>query len=132
MPGLRALRECPEAAPRGLLKGLPLIPIPASFFLLRTKEAAAAGIGPAAGQRGDQPAGGGSAVGAGAGLTRIRGEGGRGYCRGSVAGGAGYGVSTGNTKDASVDRKVAQALGVGAPRDVRGATDIRSAHAGRS
>ena len=117
-----------------VLKGLPLIPIPASFFLFRAKEAAAAGLGPAAvAAGGSATAGGGTAVGAGAGLTLgVAAKVAAVTAAVAVAGGAGYGVSTGNTKDASVDRKVVQAPGVGAPRDVRGATDIRSAHAGRA
>jgi RNA polymerase sigma factor (sigma-70 family) len=116
-----------------VLKGLPLIPIPASFFLFRAKEAAAAGLSPAAvAAGGSATAGSGTAFGAGAGLTLgVAAKVAAVTAAVAVAGGAGYGVSTGRTKDAGVDRKVVQAPGIGAPRDARGATDIRSAHGGR-
>jgi RNA polymerase sigma factor (sigma-70 family) len=117
-----------------VLKGLPLIPIPASFFLFRAKEAAAAGLGPTAvAAGGSATAGGGAAVGAGAGLTLgVAAKVAAVTAAVAVVGGAGYGVSTGRTKDAGVDRKVVQAPGVGAPRDARGATDFRPAHGSRA
>jgi hypothetical protein len=116
-----------------VLKGLHLIPIPASLFLLRAKATAAAGIGPAAAAAGGSAAvGGGTAVGAGAGVTLgVAAKVAAVTAAVAVAGGVGYGVSTGRATDPNVDRKVVRAPGVGASRDARGAKNIRSSHASR-
>jgi RNA polymerase sigma factor (sigma-70 family) len=116
-----------------VLKGLHLIPIPASLFPLGAKATEAAGLGRAAAAAGGSAGvGGGAAVGAGAGVTlgvtaKIAAV----TAAVAVAGGVGYGVSTGRTADPNVDRKVVRAPGVGASRGARGAKNIRSSHAGR-
>jgi RNA polymerase sigma factor (sigma-70 family) len=116
-----------------VLKGLHLIPIPASLYLLRAKATEAAGLGPAAAAAGGSAAvGGGTAVGAGAGVTLgVAAKVAAVTAAVAVAGGVGYGVSTGRTTDPNLDRKVVRAPDVGASRDARRAKDIRSSHAGR-
>jgi RNA polymerase sigma factor (sigma-70 family) len=118
---------------RAVLKGLSVMPIPASLF--QAKEAAAASLGPAAVAAGGSAAvGGGTATGAGgAGIALgVAAKVAAVAAAAAVAGGGGSGVSTGRTAEANVDRKVVQAPAVGGPRDARLATDIRSARIGRA
>ena len=103
---------------RGLLKGLSVLPFPVSFFLSRTKEAAAAAIGPSA-----TTAGGSAVVGGGA----AAGAGSAGIAAGfvakaaavtvaaTVAGGVGYGAASGLDALAEVKRKSTRVSDV-APR----------------
>jgi RNA polymerase sigma factor (sigma-70 family) len=128
---------------RGLLKGLSVLPIPASLFLSRTKEAAAAALGPTA-----TAAGGSAVVGSG---TAV-GAGSAGIAAGfvakaaavtvavTVAGGVGYGGASGSDALAEVKRKSARVADVAPRRDGQLQTRIlrrsnaghRSPGAGRS
>jgi RNA polymerase sigma-70 factor, ECF subfamily len=94
----RHLGECPLCArfasvqkrQRSLLDGLPLMPVPASLFLFRSEQAAAAaglGVGGAAGG-GSAAVGGGMAAGFVAKAAAVA-------AAASVAGGVGYSVATG-------------------------------------
>jgi hypothetical protein len=137
---LRECRACErfenvQRRQRAVLKGLSVMPVPASLFLFRAKEAAAAALGPAAvAGGGSMVVGGGTAVGAGgAGITvGVAAKVAAVTAAAAVAGGVGYGVSTGRPAEANLDRKVVQAPAVGAPRDARVAMDIRPARAGRA
>jgi RNA polymerase sigma-70 factor (ECF subfamily) len=74
---------------RGLLKGLSVMPIPASLFLFRGEHAAAAGVGGSA-----AAAAGSTAVGATGVATGIAAKAAAVAATAAVAGGAGYGVAT--------------------------------------
>jgi RNA polymerase sigma-70 factor, ECF subfamily len=119
----RALAEHLEES----LKGLSVLPIPASLFLTRIKEAAAAALGPTA-----TAAGGSAVVGGGA----ATGAGGAGIAAGlvakaaavavavTVAGGVGYGGASGPDAQAEVKRKSARVSDVAPPRDGQLQTSI--------
>ena len=93
----RHLGECPLCArfasvqkrQRSLLDGLPLMPVPASLFLFRSEQAAAAGLGVGGAAAGGSAAvGGGMAAGFVAKAAAVA-------AAASVAGGVGYSVATG-------------------------------------
>jgi RNA polymerase sigma factor (sigma-70 family) len=97
---------------RALLKGLSVMPVPASLFLFRADQAAAAGAGVSAVAVGGSAAvGGGAAGAAGAGATGVA----AGFvakaaavgAAAAVAGGVGYGVTTARGPAAEPERKVA-------------------------
>jgi RNA polymerase sigma factor (sigma-70 family) len=93
----RHLGECPlcsrfasvQKRQRSLLDGLPLMPVPASLFLFRSEQAAAAGLGVGGAAAGGSAAvGGGMAAGFVAKAAAVA-------AAASVAGGVGYSVATG-------------------------------------
>jgi RNA polymerase sigma factor (sigma-70 family) len=108
-----------------LLKGLSMMPIPASLFLFRPDQAAAAGVGASAVTVGGSAAvGGGAAGAAGAGATGVA----AGFvakaaavtAAAAVAGGVGYGVATAPAPVVGPERKAAQsAIARKAPQNAR-------------
>jgi RNA polymerase sigma-70 factor, ECF subfamily len=99
------LRECPlcvrfadvQKRQRSLLKSLSIMPIPASLFLFRGEQAAAAGLGAGAVGAGGSAAVGGGATAGAAGITGIAAglvaKGAAVTAAAAVAGGVGYGVA---------------------------------------
>jgi RNA polymerase sigma factor (sigma-70 family) len=127
--------ETVQRRQRAVLKGLSVLPIPASLFLFRARDAAAASLGPTAVAAGGSAAvGGGSAVGVGgAGLAAgVAAKVAAVAAAAAVAGGVGYGVSAGPPAAASADRQVAQPPALAAPHDGRSATDLFPARARRA
>jgi RNA polymerase sigma-70 factor, ECF subfamily len=112
---------------RALLKGLSVMPVPASLFLFRPDQAAAAGAGVSAVAVGGPVAVGGgtaAAAGAGAGATGVA----AGFvakaaavgAAAAVAGGVGYGVTAARVPVKEPERKVApKAIARPAPQDNR-------------
>jgi RNA polymerase sigma factor (sigma-70 family) len=127
--------ETVQRRQRAVLKGLSVLPIPASLFLFRARDAAAASLGPTAVAAGGSAAvGGGSAVGVGgAGVAAgVAAKVAAVAAAAAVAGGVGYGVSAGPPAAASADRQVAQAPALAAPHDGRPETDLVPARVRRA
>jgi RNA polymerase sigma factor (sigma-70 family) len=103
---------------RAVLRGLSVLPIPASLFLFRAEHAAAAGAGPAAvGAGGSAAAGSGAAAGTAGIATGVVAKAAAVTAAAAVAGGVGYGVATNPDALARFDRNAAHAPAVAAPRD---------------
>jgi RNA polymerase sigma-70 factor, ECF subfamily len=113
------LSDCPgcvhfadvQKRQRALLKGLSVMPIPASIFLFRGEQAAAAGVGASAVTAGGSAAvGGGTAATAGAGAagiaTGVVAKTAAATAAAALAGGVGYGVAAGPDAVVRADRKV--------------------------
>lgn len=108
---------------RALLKGLSVMPIPASLFLYRPEQAAAAGVGASAVAAGGSAAVGGGAAAGGTGIAAgVVAKAAAVAAAAAVTGGVGYGVATGPDKAVRADLKVAHAA-VAAPRRSRSAAD---------
>jgi RNA polymerase sigma-70 factor, ECF subfamily len=137
--GLKAhLRECPvcvrfaeaQKRQRALLRGLSVMPIPASIFLFRGEQAAAtAGLGAGAAAGGSAVVGGGSAA-VGTGATGIAAgvaaKAAAVTAAAAVAGGVGYGVTAGPQNVTKATSPVAEAAAVSEPRTARRTARVRS------
>ncbi|HEX7255554.1 MAG TPA: sigma-70 family RNA polymerase sigma factor [Gaiellaceae bacterium] len=133
------LRECPtcvrfanvQKRQRSLLKGLSVLPIPASLYAFRGEQAAMAAAGLGAGTA----AGGTAAVGGGGALTAAAAAGASGLvvkvaavtASAAVVGGVGYGVTTGSATVAEPEPKVSHAAAVDQTRQGRRATEVKTA-----
>jgi RNA polymerase sigma factor (sigma-70 family) len=125
------LRECPlcvrfadvQKRQRSLLKSLSIMPIPASLFLFRGEQAAAAGLGAGAVGAGGSAAVGGGATAGAAGVTGIAAglvaKGAAVTAAAAVVGGVGYGVATHPDVVMQPERKVAHAGAVAENGQVR-------------
>jgi RNA polymerase sigma-70 factor (ECF subfamily) len=113
----RHLGKCPLCArfatvqkrQRSLFQGLSVMPVPASLFLIRGEQAAAAGLGVSSAAAGGSAAvGGGAAAGFVAKAAAVA-------AAAAVAGGVGYGVATSSHPTAKADRAKAATTAVAAP-----------------
>jgi RNA polymerase sigma factor (sigma-70 family) len=128
------LRECPLCAQfsdtqkrqRSLLEGLSVIPIPASLFLFRGEQAAAAGLGTSAVATGGTAAVGAGGTGIAIGLVA---KAAAVTAAVGVAGGASYGVAAQSDAVAKSERKVAHAAAVAETRRGGRAAQVRLARA---
>ncbi len=128
------LRECPacvrfstvQKRQRSLLKGLSVLPIPASLYLFRGEQAAlaATGVGTAT------AAGGTAAVGGGAAATGVLGlvvKAAAVTASAAVVGGVGYGVTTGSATAAKAERRASHVAAVGQTRLGQRAAEVHAA-----
>jgi RNA polymerase sigma factor (sigma-70 family) len=102
---------------RSLLKGLSVMPIPASLFLFRGEPAAAAALGGSAAAVGGASAVGGTAAGAGAGglAAGLVAKAAAVTAAAAVAGGVGYDVATGPARATETGGQAAGAVAVAKP-----------------
>jgi RNA polymerase sigma-70 factor, ECF subfamily len=131
------LRECQtcvrfanvQKRQRSLLKGLSVLPIPASLYLFRGEQAAmAAGLGAGTATGGTAGlAGGGAAAAVSAGASGLIVKVAAVTASAAVVGGVGYGVATGPATSAAADRKVAHVAAVDQTRQGRRAVEVKTA-----
>ena len=130
------LRECQacvrfstvQRRQRSLLKGLSILPIPASLYVFRGEQAAlaAAGVGTATAASSTAVVGGGMAA---TGALGLAAKAAAVAASAAVVGGVGYGVSTGAATIATkTERKAAHAAAVEQTRRGQRAADVRTAH----
>jgi RNA polymerase sigma factor (sigma-70 family) len=129
------LRECQtcvrfanvQKRQRSLLKGLSVLPIPASLYLFRGEQAAmAAGLGAGTATGGTTGlVGGGAAAAAGASGLVVKAA--AVTASAAVVGGVGYGVTTAPATSAAAERKVAHAAAVDQTRVGRRAVEVKTA-----
>jgi RNA polymerase sigma-70 factor (ECF subfamily) len=131
------LRECQtcvrfsnvQKRQRSLLKGLSVLPIPASLYLFRGEQAAmAAGLGAGTATGGTAGlAGGGAAAAVSAGATGLVAKAAAVTASVAVVGGVGYGVATAPATSAAAERKVAHAAAVEQTRRGARAVEVKTA-----
>lgn len=131
------LRECPtcvrfasvQKRQRSLLKGLSVLPIPASLYLFRGEQAAvAAGLGAGSATGGTAVLGaGGTGAAAAAGASGFVVKVAAVTASAAVVGGVGYGVTTGQATMAATEPKVSHAAAVDQTRLGRRAAEVRTA-----
>lgn len=131
------LRECPtcvrfasvQKRQRSLLKGLSVLPIPASLYLFRGEQAAvAAGLGAGTATGGTAVLGaGGTGAAAAAGASGFVVKVAAVTASAAVVGGVGYGVTTGQATTAATEPKVSHAAAVDQTRLGRRAAEVRTA-----
>ena len=128
------LRECPacvrfstvQKRQRSLLKGLSVLPIPASLYLFRGEQAAlaATGVGTATAAGGTAALGGGAAATGALGLVV---KAAAVTASAAVVGGVGYGVSTGSATAAKAERRASHVAAVGQTRLGQRAAEVHAA-----
>ena len=132
------LRECPacvrfstvQKRQRALLKGLSVLPIPASLYLFRGEQAAlaATGVGAATAAGGTVAVGGsGGGVAAATGAAGLAAKAAAVAASAAVVGGVGYGVSTGSATAAKTERRASHIAAVEQTRVGRRAADVQAA-----
>jgi RNA polymerase sigma-70 factor, ECF subfamily len=131
------LRECPacvrfagvQKRQRSLLRGLSVLPIPASLYLFRGEQAAmAAGVGAGTTAGGTAAVGGGGvAAAAAAGVSGLVVKAAAVTASVAVVGGVGYGVTSEPAAKADTARKVSHAAAVDQTRRGRRAADVKAA-----
>jgi RNA polymerase sigma-70 factor, ECF subfamily len=111
---------------RGALGGLSVLPIPASLFLVRAKEAAAAVFGPTNAAAGGTAAAGAGSSGIAASLVaKVAAA----TAAATVAGGVGYGVTTPPDRSPNAGRAVEPVAAMAASRSERPTAELRRARA---
>jgi RNA polymerase sigma-70 factor, ECF subfamily len=111
---------------RAALSGLSVLPIPASLFLVRAKEVAAAVLGPTTAAAGGTAAGAGSTGIAASVIAKVAAV----TAAATVAGGVGYDVTTGPNRSVSAGRTVKPVAAAAEPRGERPTAAFRRARAG--
>jgi RNA polymerase sigma factor (sigma-70 family) len=129
------LRECQacvrfstvQRRQRSLLKGLSILPIPASLYVFRGEQAAlaAAGVGTATAASTTAVVGGGAAA---TGALGLAAKAAAVAASAAVVGGVGYGVSTGAATATKTERKAAHAAALEQTRRGERAADVQAAH----
>jgi RNA polymerase sigma-70 factor, ECF subfamily len=130
------LRECPacvrfstvQKRQRSLLKGLSVLPIPASLYLFRGERAAlaATGVGPATATGGTVAVGGGGFA-AATGAVGLAAKAAAVAASAAVVGGVGYGVSTGSATISKTERRASHVAAVEQTRVGRRAAEVQAA-----
>jgi RNA polymerase sigma-70 factor (ECF subfamily) len=131
------LRECPtcvrfetvQKRQRSLLKGLSVLPIPASLYVFRGEQAAlAAGLGGGTAAGGSAAlGGGGAAAAAAAGASGLVVKAAAVAASAAVVGGVGYGVTAGSATTATAEPKVSHVAAVDETRLGRRAREVKVA-----
>ncbi|HEU6445536.1 MAG TPA: sigma-70 family RNA polymerase sigma factor [Gaiellaceae bacterium] len=131
------LRECPtcvrfetvQKRQRSLLKGLSVLPIPASLYVFRGEQAAlAAGLGGGTAAGGTAAlGGGGAAAAAAAGASGLVVKAAAVVASAAVVGGVGYGVTAGSATTAAAEPKVSHVAAVDETRLGRRAEEVKVA-----
>jgi RNA polymerase sigma-70 factor (ECF subfamily) len=130
------LRECQtcvrfasvQKRQRSALKGLSVLPIPASLYLFRGEQAAmAAGLGAGTATGGTAGLAGGGAAAAAAGASGLVVKAAAVTAGAAIVGGVGYGVATGPATVAAAERKVAHTAAVDQTRLGQRAVQVKTA-----
>jgi RNA polymerase sigma-70 factor (ECF subfamily) len=130
------LRECQtcvrfasvQKRQRSALKGLSVLPIPASLYLFRGEQAAmAAGLGAGTATGGTAGLAGGGAAAAAAGASGLVVKAAAVTAGAAIVGGVGYGVATAPATSAAAEKRVAHAAAVDRTRLGRRAAEVKTA-----